>query len=76
MAALEILRKNQAPQGLVAARQILGGKAPTPLTIAAIATLGELGNQEDIAFLQSHPQATEPRYAAVTASTLQKLLSH
>jgi len=73
MVSLQVLRRNRSIQGLQAAREILKSGSTTPLTIAAIATLGELGSVDDATFLESSTLKSDARYAPVMASALKKL---
>lgn len=73
MASLEILRHNKVPEGLLAARKILSGRESTPLTIAAVAAIGDLGAIEDVALLRKPQLAADPRYASVASNALAKL---
>lgn len=71
MVALQILRHNRSPEGVLAAKSILNSNSPTPLTIAAVATLGDLGGPEDATLLTA--LEADPRYAAVTATAKKHL---
>jgi len=76
MVSLQVLRRKRSAQGLQAAREILESSSTTPLTITAIATIGDLGTPDDVTYLESSPLRADARYAPVMTSALKKLPQH
>ena len=73
--AIRMCGEQGSAQALDTARDLAQNGDTTMLRCAAIATLGELGTEEDLALLETYAASTDKRIQRIGQQALEKLAS-